>query len=84
MEPIKHPIANKTLMPPADWDEEANGECVPLEVFSSVIGDDICIQSAWMPNAEELAALNSGQPVIIFVYGSRIPPMAVGVLAPPE
>lgn len=84
MEPIKHPDANHALRPPVDWDEEKNGPCATLEVFAQVQGSDICIQSTWMPNAEELAALNAGQPVVLMVYGRVIPPMAVGVLAPPE
>lgn len=35
--------------------------------------------SAWLPTPAELAALNAGAPVYLFIYGSGHPPVYVGV-----
>lgn len=82
MEPIKHPIANRTIRPPKDWNP-ADGECASLEVYVQVLdGGGMLIQSAWKPSEEELAALNAGCAVCLGVFGTSIPPMYVGVFAP--
>ena len=35
--------------------------------------------SAWFPTPAELAALNQGAPVYLFIYGNAHPPVMVGV-----
>lgn len=35
--------------------------------------------SAWIPTPEEIAALNAGAPVYLFIYGDKHPPVYVGV-----
>ena len=35
--------------------------------------------SAWLPTPEELAALNAGAPVYLFIWGTGHPPVYVGV-----
>lgn len=44
-----------------------------------VIRKDDGFVSAWMPTPEELAALNRGAPVYLFIYGSVHPPVGLGV-----
>lgn len=84
MEPIRLPGMNRTLNPPPDWDEEANGPCDPLHVFADVPpGAGLRITSAWQPNEEELAALNRGCAVALTVFGGAIPPMSLGVFEDP-
>lgn len=38
--------------------------------------------SAWLPTPEELAALNAGASVILFVFSTMHPPVYVGVSEP--
>ena len=35
--------------------------------------------SAWLPTPDELAALNAGAPVYLFIWGEGHPPVYVGV-----
>lgn len=81
MEPIKVLGANRVLNPPEGWDPAVHGECDPLYVHAHVRpnGGGITMTSAWKPDAEELAALAKGHPVLLTVYGVAIPPMAIGV-----
>lgn len=44
-----------------------------------VIRTDNGFISAWLPTPEELAALNRGAPVYLFIYGNGHPPVYVGV-----
>lgn len=83
MEPIKVLGANRELRPPEGWDPAVNGECATLHVYAHVQpgGGGMTMTSAWKPDAEELAALAKGHPVLLTVYGTVIPPMAIGVAA---
>ena len=45
----------------------------------NVIRTDDGFISAWFPTPDELAALNNGAPVYLFIYGSGHPPVYVGV-----
>ena len=45
----------------------------------AVIRTDNSFVSAWLPTPEELAALNAGAPVYLFIYGNSHPPVYVGV-----
>ncbi len=64
--------ANCLLNPPADWSEDI--ECLPLPVRM----EGNTVQSAWTPDAEELAALNAGGFVVLTIYGG-VPPVALHV-----
>lgn len=66
--------ANLILHKPDDMTDE---ECSSLHVL--VEGDAMI--SAWHPTPEELKALNAGQPVYLYIYGSAHPPVAIGVKA---
>ena len=78
MTPIKLNGANKVYTAPRGWDVERSGPCEALEVIDT--GE--FLQSAWLPDAEELAALNAGQPVTLMIWGKEHPVVAVGVIAP--
>lgn len=80
MEPIQLEGMNRKLSPPPNWNPEVDGECGDLHVFAQVPpGGSLRMTSAWKPDAEELAALARGCPVALTVFGSAIPPMALGV-----
>lgn len=77
MNPGKLEGANLSLGAPENWNAEKFGECVALPVLDN----GVTLQSIWIPDAEELAALNAGQPVLLTIYGRNHPAIAVGVLA---
>lgn len=67
--------ATRTLGAPAD-----NPEVRPLAVRDMVLEDGSrCVVSAWEPTADELARLNAGHPVYLYIFGTNMPPAFVGV-----
>lgn len=57
----------------------ANCETMPATM---IIDDDTrqtTIASFWRPTPEELAQLNAGESVVLYVFGAFHPPVAIGV-----
>lgn len=80
MKPIKPEGSNLDLGKPADWDEERDGQCSSLPALRTHDGrGHLVIQTTWEPDAEELAALNAGAPVVLTVWGVSHPPVALDV-----
>lgn len=73
---IPHPSNNLVLGAPKDWDQEAI-PCGALPVTRT----PNAFTSYWQPNAEELKAMNAGQPVLLIVFGEIHPPVAIEVRA---
>lgn len=80
--------ATRVLGAPVNWDEAADGPCFGLPILDIPAapptgpdqpGNAAQMASAWEPTPEELAALNAGAPVILFVIGGVHPPVYVGV-----
>ena len=64
---------------PKGWDPKVDGvKCQTLPAHY----DGQKFTSQWRPTAEELAALNRGEPVFLQVYGESHPPVAVFVPLP--
>ncbi len=68
----------RVLNAPKDWD----GEKLPCDALP--IADVVCegvpfMVSAWLPTAEELAALNRGERVRLWIQGTAHPVVAVTV-----
>jgi len=59
--------ANCNMQPP-----ELMDDCLTLPVFT----DGKLYLSRWMPNKEDLEALNRGEPLWLFVWGSQ-PPVSI-------
>lgn len=54
-------------------------------INDSVNGENTpAMESAWLPSAEDLAALNAGAPIILRVLGTAHPPVMVEAGAKPE
>lgn len=76
---IQHPSNNLELKPPTDWDHAAT----PCESLHATITKDpsglpvMC--SFWRPDAEELAAMQAGYPVVLMVYSNSHPVVAMAV-----
>lgn len=43
------------------------------------VDEDNTFVTAWYPTPDELKALNAGEPVMLFVYGTGHPPVMLGV-----
>ena len=78
MQKIQHPSNNGVLGAPADWDQ---GElrCNALPVTRTHVGDLPAVLSYWQPDAGELAALNAGGAVRLWVVGATMPPVMLDV-----
>lgn len=78
MRKIQHPSNNDVLGAPAGW---AQGE-IPVNALpitrTTVNGVDAVV-SYWKPSPEELAALNAGASVSLWVLGGTMPPVALEV-----
>lgn len=64
MRPTVFNQANVNMQPP-----EAMEDCMPLPVFT----DGTMYVSRWMPNREDLEALNRGEPLWLFLWGGQPP-----------
>lgn len=78
MNRIQHPSNNAVLGAPAGWDQ---GElpCGALPITRAECNGIPVVGSYWMPSAEELALLNAGHPLALWVVGRTMPPVSVEV-----
>ena len=74
----QHPSNNAVLGAPAGWDQ-AELPCGALPVTRTECDGLPVVVSYWMPSADELAALNAGKPVALWVVGSTVPPISMEV-----
>lgn len=80
MKPISHASNNRALQAPAGW-HQSGLPVDPLCITDQVIEGVPCVWSFWKPDAEELAALNAGMPVILSLVGHTMPPALLMVEA---
>lgn len=78
MHRTQHPSNNAVLGAPGGWDQNEL-PCGALPITRTVVDGVAAVVSYWQPNAEELAALNAGRPVALWVVGSTMPPVALEV-----
>lgn len=71
--------ATRVLHKPADWDDKANGRCGGLPIRDEIINGVPFMASAWSPTPEELARLNAGAVIHLYVAGQVHPPIAMNV-----
>ncbi|WP_373379901.1 hypothetical protein [Cupriavidus nantongensis] len=78
MNKIQHPSNNDVLGAPAGWNQrELPVSALPI-TRRDVAGQPAVV-SYWKPTAEELAALNAGASVALWVIGQSMPPVALEV-----
>lgn len=80
MDKVQHPSNNRVLLPPQGATAE---DCKPLPVTMMLDheGRSVTI-SFWKPDAKELALLQAGKPVMLFVWATtNLAPVWVGVEA---
>ena len=78
MNKIQHPSDNGVLGAPAGWDE---GElpCNALPATRTHVGDLPAMLSYWRPSVEELAVLDAGGAIALWVLGATMPPVSLSV-----
>lgn len=78
MQKIQHPSNNGVLGAPAGWDQ---GElpCGALPITRAHVGDLPAVVSYWRPSVEELAVLNSGGSIALWVLGATMPPVNLSI-----
>lgn len=74
----QHPSNNGVLGAPAGWNQ-AELPCGALPITRTECDGVPTVVSYWMPSTEELAALNAGKPIALWVVGTTMPPVAVEV-----
>lgn len=75
---IQHPSNNGVLGAPKGWDQKEL-PCGALPITRAHVEGQAVMVSFWRPDADELAALNRGESVALWVYGEAHPVVAIGV-----
>jgi hypothetical protein len=78
MQFTQHASNNAVLCAPADWDH-SSVNCSALPITRTQVAGQPVMVSFWRPTAEELALLNAGHQVSLYVYGTTHPPVSIGV-----
>ncbi|MBY0238474.1 MAG: hypothetical protein K2X55_04095 [Burkholderiaceae bacterium] len=78
MQKIQHPSNNAVLGAPAGWDQ-GHVPCSALPITRTEVDGMPTVVSFWRPTAEELAVLNAGGSVALWVAGTSMPPVMVEV-----
>lgn len=78
MKPIDFENANITLGPPLGVPEE---ECQSIRALAETqqLGNRQVntITTVWMPSAEDLEAFNAGRPLVMTIWSTQFPPVAL-------
>lgn len=78
MNRFQHPSNNAVLGAPAGWDQ-SEVPCGALPITRTEADGIPAVISFWKPTQEELAALNAGGTVALWVLGNTMPPVSVTV-----
>lgn len=78
LQKIQHSSNNGVLGAPAGWDP-AELPCGALPITRTHVGDLPAVVSYWRQDAVELAALNAGDAVRLWVVGATMPPVMLDV-----
>lgn len=75
---VQHPSNNRVLGAPAGWDQ-SQATCNALCVTDVDCNGTPAVVSYWQPTAEDIAAMQAGAYVQLWVVGTTMPPVAVEV-----
>lgn len=67
----------RVLHAPQNWDGSV--ECLDLPILDVPTSAGNVMVSAWLPSAEELARLNEGKGILLYVFGEGHPPVMIEV-----
>lgn len=75
MMPIDFKEANAIFGKPKNMSDD---ECLPVSAY---VGQDQngnpYTNTVWMPNKEDIEAINAGRPIVLSIYGGGLPPVAL-------
>lgn len=74
MRAIHFPESNTTFNKPADMTDE---ECYSVSAYTGEQDGRPYVNTVWVPNKEDLDALNAGRPIILSITGAGMPPVAL-------
>lgn len=78
MNKLQHPSNNRVLGAPKGWDQKEL-PCAALAVTDILVNGQQAIASFWQPDAEELAHIAAGAPIMLSVLGTSMPPVLLTV-----
>lgn len=76
-QPLENP--SRRLGAPANWNHETDGLCHTLEIWDR----DGWMISAWKPSVAELARLNRGEAILLWIQGRAHPVVSLAVMDTP-
>lgn len=75
MRPIHFEESNITFEKPASMTDE---QCHPISAYQGKDKNGLpYINTVWMPNKEDIEAINAGRPIVLSITGSAMPPVAL-------
>ena len=78
MSPVDFPTANQTFGKPENMEDE---ECLPLRAEVGIDNDGYpYVVTAWMPNVDDMKALNRGEPIYLKTIGGGLAPTSMFTL----
>lgn len=80
MKAVSHESNNRVFGAPKGWDHHS-APCDNLPVTDDTLSGHVCVTSYWQPTLEELAILNGGGLVRLWIIGTGMPPVALSVEA---
>lgn len=78
MRPTQHPSNNGVLGAPEGWDQKQM-PCSALAITRTDWDGIPAVVSFWKPTPEELAVLNAGGSVALWIAGQTMPPAGLSV-----
>ncbi len=78
MNRTQHRSNNAVLGAPQGWSQDEL-PCDALPITRTEVDGQPAVVSFWTPSKEELAQLNAGGLVALWVIGNTMPPVSVGV-----
>lgn len=78
MQRTQHPSNNSVLGAPEGWDQSVLSVGA-MPITRTEVNGVPAVASYWKPSADELAQLNAGGSVALWVLGPTTPPVAVEV-----
>ena len=52
-------------------------ECYSVSAYAGEQSGRLYVNTVWMPNKEDLEALNAGRPIILTISGGGMPPVSL-------
>ncbi|MDN8612775.1 hypothetical protein [Variovorax ginsengisoli] len=80
MRPTQHPSNTRVLGAPKGWDQ-SELPCGALAITDVAVEGVRHVVSFWRPDADDLAKLNAGGTVALWIVGATMPPASLTVEA---